>query len=141
MIVQIKSPNGSLLATHIFDWTSKERGVEFWTQPDAPLQVGHFRRGEGYEVKAHRHIGTTSIVTSTTEVLVVESGRLLATIYDQYDTKVTEIRLNPSDVLILWQGGHSFHALTEVEVLEIRQGPYRGREQDKQELEIPDATV
>ena len=38
--------------------------------------------------------------------------------------------LNAGDVILLAQGGHGFEVLEEVEMIEVKQGPYAG-ESDK----------
>ena len=42
----------------------------------------------------------------------------------------TERRKHPGDVILLIQGGHGFEVLEEVEMIEVKQGPYVG-ERDK----------
>jgi hypothetical protein len=57
-------------------------------------------------------------------------GRLRVDFYDE-DQRYLESRvLGPGDVILLIQGGHGFEVLEEVEMIEVKQGPYVG-EQDK----------
>ena len=35
--------------------------------------------------------------------------------------------LNKGDVIILMRGGHGFHVIEEVEMIEVKQGPYIGQ--------------
>ena len=42
--------------------------------------------------------------------------------------------MHAGDVILLVSGGHGFQALEEVEMIEVKQGPYTG-EQDKRRFE------
>ncbi len=64
------------------------------------------------------------------EVLFIRKGRLRVDFYDA-DQRYLESRiLHPGDVILLIQGGHGFEVLEEVEMIEVKQGPYVG-ERDK----------
>jgi hypothetical protein len=69
-------------------------------------------------------------VQYTQEVLFVKSGKLRADFYDN-DRQYVESRvLEGGDVILLAAGGHGFEVLEEVEMVEVKQGPYTG-DQDK----------
>ena len=39
--------------------------------------------------------------------------------------------LEAGDIIFLCQGGHGFDALEDLEMIEVKQGPYSGRASDK----------
>jgi mannose-6-phosphate isomerase-like protein (cupin superfamily) len=69
-------------------------------------------------------------VQFTQEVLFIRKGRLRVDFYDPEQHYLESRILGPGDVILLIQGGHGFDVLEEVEMVEVKQGPYVG-EQDK----------
>jgi mannose-6-phosphate isomerase-like protein (cupin superfamily) len=59
-------------------------------------------------------------------VLFIKRGRLRVDFYDN-DQKYLESRiLQAGDVILLATGGHGFEVLEEIEMIEVKQGPYAG---------------
>ena len=50
--------------------------------------------------------------------------------YDDYEDYLESVILYQGDTILLVSGGHGFKALEELEMIEIKQGPYAG-ENDK----------
>ena len=69
-------------------------------------------------------------VVLTQEVLFIKSGRMRVDFYDDYEDYLESIILEAGDVILLVSGGHGFTVLDEVEMVEVKQGPYSG-EADK----------
>jgi hypothetical protein len=68
----------------------------------------------------------------TQEVLYVRKGRIQAHVYDTSERKVAEIVCIEGDVLILLRGGHGYDILQDgTQVLEVKNGPYLGADQDR----------
>jgi hypothetical protein len=66
----------------------------------------------------------------TQEVLLLRKGKLRVDFYDR-DQRYLESRiLVGGDVILLIEGGHGFEVLEEVEMVEVKQGPYL-QDQDK----------
>ena len=63
---------------------------------------------------------------STEEVLFIKKGKLRVDFYDEYEDYLESRVLNGGDVLLLVSGGHGFKALEELEMVEVKQGPYAG---------------
>jgi hypothetical protein len=110
-------------------------GVQFLTPEDSGLQLGVWGHPKGKRIKAHLHRIKERTVTGVQEVVIVSSGRLSTDFYSQDGVKVATTVLNKGDVIILLDGGHGFTALEDVRVVEVKQGPYYGIEDDKQRLE------
>ncbi len=51
--------------------------------------------------------------------------------YDEYEDYLESRDLQAGDVILLVSGGHGFQVLEEVEMIEVKQGPYAG-ENDKE---------
>ena len=66
----------------------------------------------------------------TQEVLFIKKGKLRIDFYDE-ERKYLESRiLKAGDSILLASGGHGLEVLEEVEMIEVKQGPYIG-EKDK----------
>lgn len=50
--------------------------------------------------------------------------------YDEYEDYLESRDLKAGDIILLVSGGHGFQVLEDVEMVEVKQGPYAG-ENDK----------
>lgn len=66
----------------------------------------------------------------TQEVLFIKKGILRVDFYDEYEDYLESKELRAGDIILLISGGHGFQILEEVEMIEVKQGPY-ARENDK----------
>lgn len=98
--------------------------VAFPTPPDCTLQVGYMRQPMDRTFKPHVHLPREAVVRTTMEALVLLSGYLVATLYDDDKTFNCMLTMCPGDCILLMGGGHSFLAQTDVELYEVKQGPY-----------------
>ena len=65
-------------------------------------------------------------VQYTQEVLLLKRGRLQVDFYDDRQTYLESRILEAGDVILLATGGHGFEVLEEIEMIEVKQGPYAG---------------
>jgi mannose-6-phosphate isomerase-like protein (cupin superfamily) len=108
----------------------REPGINFFTPDELSQQLAFMRHPPGKIIEPHVHNPVPREVQFTQEVLFIRKGRLRVDFYDS-DQRYLESRiLGPGDVILLIQGGHGFEVLEEVEMIEVKQGPYVG-EQDK----------
>ena len=112
---------------------SKE-GVEFFTPDDFSQQLAYIRHKEGKVIKAHVHNLVKREVHLTQEVLFIKRGALKVTLYANTKRSIAEFILEAGDTILLASGGHGFEVLDEIEMIEVKQGPYAG-EDDKSYLE------
>lgn len=115
-----------------------ESKVQFFTPDDAALQVGAFNLPSGHEIQPHIHLPFERRLDSTSEVLVMQGGRLQVDFYDDQRAFLCSRVLGQGDVIVLFRGGHGFRVLDPVRMLEIKQGPY-AHEGDKTRFARPDA--
>jgi len=124
MIEQI-TWQGSLLAL-IVPHTFQERGIHFVTPADLSQQLAYMRHPTGKVIEAHVHNPVPRQVHYSQEVLLIRKGRLRVDFYDE-DRRYLESRiLEAGDTILLVTGGHGFEVLEEVEMIEVKQGPYVG---------------
>ena len=65
-------------------------------------------------------------VNYTQEVLIIKRGILRVDFYDDNKTYLKSHILEKGDVILLIKGGHGFEVIEEVEMVEVKQGPYAG---------------
>src|SRR5436189_804559 len=88
----------------------------------------------GKIIEPHGHNPAPRDVQYTPEVLLIKRGKLRVDFYDDQQNYLESRILEAGDVILLVQGGHGFEVLEEVEMFEVKQGPYAG-EQDKTRFE------
>lgn len=107
-----------------------EAGIHFVTPPSFSQQLAYMRHPAGKVIQPHVHNPVTRDAKDTLEVLFLKRGRLRVDFFSN-DQKYLESRiLEAGDVILLAAGGHGFEVLEEIEMVEVKQGPYTG-DQDK----------
>lgn len=106
--------------------------TEFYTPNDYNLQMGNIVYPAGGAIPRHSHRPVTRTVTGTSEVLVVQKGRMLIDLYDDAKSLVATREMSVGDAVALVSGGHGFRLLEDTVLLEVKQGPYSGiQEKDR----------
>ena len=93
-------------------------------------QLAYMKHPKGKRIDAHTHNVVPREVSYTKEVLVIRKGKLRVDFYEDNQTYIESHIVEQGDIILLAFGGHGFECLEEVEMIEIKQGPYLG-EQDK----------
>ena len=128
----IKDLKGNELAVilNIQDYVNHAE-KRFYSKPEDSIQVGSLFFDQYSEVPAHLHKPKTNSRTPM-EVLLVLYGSPTAEIYDADKKQIAIVELSAGDVLIQKSGGHGFQFLHKAMMLEIKSGPYHGKESDKE---------
>lgn len=105
-------------------------GVDFITPNEYSQQIACMHHKAGKVIDAHVHNLVHRNVVLTQEVLFIKRGKLRVDFYDEYEDYLESRILESGDVILLVSGGHGFTVLEEVEMIEVKQGPYAG-DQDK----------
>lgn len=113
-------------------------GVDFITPSEYSQQVAYMHHPKGKLIDAHVHNLVHRNVVMTQEVLLIKKGVLRVDFYDEYEDYLESKDLHAGDIILLVSGGHGFQALEEVEMVEVKQGPYAG-ENDKKRFDGIDA--
>ena len=108
----------------------RDLGIKFFTPDELSQQLAFMRHPVGKTIEPHLHNPVPREVHFTQEVLFIRRGRLRVDFYDEKQQYLESRILGPGDVILLIQGGHGFEVLEEIEMFEVKQGPYVG-EQDK----------
>ena len=103
-----------------------EPGIHFFTPNDLSQQLASMSYAPGKVIQAHTHNPVRREVSYTQEALFIRKGKVRVDFY----TQQREYRLSrvPSagDVVLLIKGGHGFEVLEELNMIEVKQGPYVG---------------
>ncbi len=83
---------------------------------------------EGKEIAPHIHKKVQREVHYTQETLFIRKGKLQVDFYSDEQEFLENRILESGDVILLIQGGHGFKVLEDVEMFEVKQGPYAGDE-------------
>ncbi len=103
-----------------------EPGIHFFTPDEFSQQLAYMRHPAGKVIDPHVHNPVHRSVQYTQEVLFVKSGKLRVDFYDAEREYLESRILQSGDVILLAAGGHGFEMLEEVEMIEVKQGPYAG---------------
>jgi hypothetical protein len=110
-----------------------EPGIHFFTPGYYSQQLGCMRHAAGHVIEPHIHNAVPRAVQVTLEALFLRRGRLRVDFYTDAGAYLESRELEAGDVILLVAGGHGFEVLEEVEMIEVKQGPYIG-EADKTRL-------
>lgn len=117
--------NGHLLAL-IIPADFHEQGIHFFTPGDLSQQVAYMHHPAGKIIEAHVHNPVAREVQYTQEVLFIRRGRMRVDFYSEERDYLGSRILAAGDTILLATGGHGFEVLEEVEMIEVKQGPYAG---------------
>jgi mannose-6-phosphate isomerase-like protein (cupin superfamily) len=131
-IEEVKKKNKLIAMIIRNDYTCN--GVDFITPNEYSQQVAYMHHPAGKIIDAHVHNLVHRNVVLTQEVLFIKKGRLRVDFYDEYEDYLESRDLNAGDIILLVSGGHGFTVLDEVEMIEVKQGPYAG-DNDKKRFE------
>ena len=112
----------------------EKEGVHFFTPNDFSQQLAYMNHSKGKIIQPHVHNPASREVLYTKEVLFIKKGKMRVDFYDDDKNYLQSRILNSGDVILLAAGGHGFEVLDDVEMFEVKQGPYAG-ERDKTRFE------
>ena len=139
MLEQIKKKDKLLAVVIRNNYTCE--GIDFITPNEYSQQVAYMHHPDGKVIEAHIHNLVHRNVVMTQEVLVIKRGNVRVDFYDDYEDYLESIILSAGDVILLISGGHGFTVLEEVEMIEVKQGPYSGDADKKKFIGIDDNKV
>jgi hypothetical protein len=126
----VSSPDGEALC-YIIRASYQSEKTEFFTPSSYSQQLGIIKYPKEGKIKPHHHNLVPREVLYTQEVLVIRKGTVKVNLYNKEKELVTSEILYVGDTILLASGGHGFEMLEDTELLEIKQGPYNGVQNDK----------
>jgi len=101
-------------------------GVNFFTPNELSQQLAHMRHPAGKVISPHVHNPVHRTVAYTQETLFIKRGRLRVDFFSADQVYLESRELRAGDVILLIKGGHGFEVLEDLEMIEVKQGPYAG---------------
>ena len=126
MIEKIKDQNAELAI--IVRSSFSQPGINFFTPNDYSQQLAYMSHPTGKEIQPHVHKKVQREVHYTQETLFIRKGRLQVDFYSDEQEYLESRVLEAGDVILLIKGGHGFKVLEDLEMFEVKQGPYAGDE-------------
>ena len=106
----------------------KKSGINFFTDKKALQQVGFMKHKKNHIILPHKHNkrkkSSIAKIDTTTEVLIILKGILRVDFYSSKEKYLFSKKLYANDLIMLSDGGHGFKVLKNVEMIEVKQGPY-----------------
>ena len=78
-----------------------------------------------YVIKPHKHNQRLTKILMTTEIIILFKGILRVDFYNNKKMYLFSKKILGKDIVMLLNGGHGFKVLKDVEMLEVKQGPYK----------------
>ena len=103
-------------------------GINFFTPNDYSQQLAFMSHAAGKEIQPHIHKKVQREVNYTQETLFIRKGKLQVDFYTDEQQFLESRILEAGDVILLIKGGHGFKVLEDLEMFEVKQGPYAGDE-------------
>jgi len=113
-----------LLALIVRGKYRNKKGITFFTPNNFTQQFGYIKHKKKYLIKPHLHKKRLTKIFHTTEVILILKGILRVDFYTPVKKYLFSKILKEKDIIMLVHGGHGFKILKDVEMLEIKQGPY-----------------
>ena len=113
-----------LLALIVRGTYRKKRGITFFTPNESTQQFGYMKHKKKHIIKPHLHKKRETKILYTTEVILLLKGVLRVDFYNPNKKYLFSKILKTNDIIMLVHGGHGFKILKDVEMLEVKQGPY-----------------
>lgn len=125
MAIRITDDESQLIAI-IIPTEFSEPGIHFFTENHFSQQLAFMSHPKGKVIEPHVHNPVNREVVYTQEVLIIRRGKLRVDFYSNKRHYLESRILSVGDVILLASGGHGFKALEELEMIEVKQGPYSG---------------
>ena len=123
MIKEIVHKN-KLYALIIKETYQNKKGISFFTKNSANQQIGFMNHPKNYIIEPHKHQKRQTKIFITSEVIILQKGKLRVDFYDNKKKYLFSITLTKNQIIMLVHGSHGFKILEPVKMLEIKQGPF-----------------
>jgi hypothetical protein len=103
----------------------------FISAPESSFQFGLLEQPAGYEEKAHFHPEMDRQIRDLQELIVVQKGVLVVSLFSMKGELIREIELGPGHAIVLVAGVHAYQTREDMKALILKQGPFVGNGSDK----------
>lgn len=121
--MKIYDSNNLLLAQKVIPFSSDSQ-KQFFTDDQLDFQVASFSLEKDSEIERHIHNKQNRIIQTTSEALILLSGKIEIEIFDNNLKFIDKFLVLPGEIIVLFAGGHSLKVIDEAKFIEIKQGPF-----------------
>jgi len=134
MIEKIEE-DGIILAIVVRRDYNKE-GLNFFTNEEHSFQIGIHNVKKGKRYRAHKSLPFKKLENlKANKIYLIQRGTAKIDVYNNKNLKITDVFLYEGDLILFITGGHGITVMEDTKMIEIKQGPYRGVDDDKVFLE------
>ena len=102
----------------------KKKGISFFTDDELNQQIGYMKHKKKHVILPHKHNKRSTTIMTTSEVIVMLKGTLRVDFYNNKHNYLFSKLVHKNDIIMLVYGGHGFKVISDVEMIEVKQGPY-----------------
>ena len=113
----------------------KLKGINFFTRPKDTQQIGFMKHKKNHIILPHIHKKRLTKINFTTEVILLLKGILRIDFYNNKKKYLFSRKISKGQIIMLIDGGHGFKVVKDVEMIEVKQGPYNPKK-DKQKFKF-----
>jgi len=117
--------NNKLFALIVRKNFRKMKGINFFTEKKDTQQFGYIKHKKNHIIKPHQHKKRLTKISLTTEVIIICKGTLRVDFYENKKKYLFSKIINANEIIMLVNGSHGFKVLKDVEMIEVKQGPYK----------------
>ena len=121
--MKIYDQEKNLLAI-LIDTRKNNDTKNFYTSNDLDIQVASFNLNSQDVIERHFHYSQNRKITTTSEVIYLQTGKIEVEIYDTNKQFVQNLLVEEEMIIILLQGAHAINILENSKFIEVKQGPY-----------------
>ena len=101
-----------------------KKWVSFFSSNDLPQQFGYINQKKNHIIYPHKHNKRSTKISITSEVLIILNGILRVDFYDLKKKYLLSKILKKGEIIFLYNGSHGFKVIKDVEMIEVKQGPF-----------------
>jgi hypothetical protein len=122
-ITKVKYKN-KIFAIIIKNENLKKNGITFFTENKMNLQIGFMKHSKGYKILPHKHYPVKRVLNKTTEAIYVIKGELRVDFYTNKEEYLFSKIIKSKSIIALMDGAHGFKVSKNIEMIEVKQGPF-----------------
>jgi len=101
-----------------------KKGINFFSTPNLPQQFGYIYHKKNHIILPHQHKKRRTKILYTTELIILLKGVLRVDFYNSKNKYLFSKKIKKGELIFLMHGGHGFKVLKNVQMIEVKQGPF-----------------
>jgi len=130
MGVEVVEHEGTTYAEILWADTRVEK-TTFFSPAESSFQFGLLAHEAGYQEEPHYHRAVRREIDDLQQMFVMQRGVVDIQLYTDDGRLHREVRLGPGDAIVLIHGVHALRVVEDFQAISVKQGPFRGDEEDK----------